>query len=151
MVKVRFSNGLNHSITDFQNVRFSNGFGIRMFSIRALTVFEVMNLKTQLIITWSKGHCCSPETGQRDIETTDQVDTILLPWNKCDKLSQVFNIKSNSFDKFKFQTSKEVSSHFCKSSKNLHHLDNLIRLSETSCHWTYIDRVRLNHQTLKTL
>ena len=28
----------NHSKTDFQNVRFSNGFGIRMFSIRALTV-----------------------------------------------------------------------------------------------------------------
>ena len=30
----------NHSITDFQNVRFSNGFRIQMFGIRAPTVYN---------------------------------------------------------------------------------------------------------------
>ena len=51
---VRFSNGRfhrsiaieptirkpNHPNTEHENVRYSNGFGIRMFGIRALTVFR---------------------------------------------------------------------------------------------------------------
>ena len=40
MVKSSVFEWLDHSKTDLQNVRFSNGFGIRMFGIRAPTVFK---------------------------------------------------------------------------------------------------------------
>ena len=43
MVKSSVFEWLDHSKTDLQNVRFSNGFGIRMFGIRAPTVLGYTN------------------------------------------------------------------------------------------------------------
>ena len=57
--KVRFSNGrfivmvrnvrkLNHPNTEHENVRYSNGFGNRMFGIRAPTVVETVVAKRSM-------------------------------------------------------------------------------------------------------
>ena len=44
MVKSSVFEWLDHSKTDLQNVRFLNVFGIRMFGIRAPTVYKIGNL-----------------------------------------------------------------------------------------------------------